>query len=126
MFFLAYNCKFFFTHLMHPRLPPQKTKELVLQVVNQIPQGKVITYGRVADHIGVIARTVGWIMATLSDEEMEKVPWHRVIGANGTVPALKYGFRGEVQIQRLEEEGLHFGKSRLEVDKDQWFNPTLG
>jgi methylated-DNA-protein-cysteine methyltransferase related protein len=108
---------------MHSRLPPQKTKELVLAIVNQIPYGKVITYGGVADQIGIIARTVGWIMATLNDEEVEKVPWHRVIGANGTIPTLKYGFRGEVQIQKLEVEGLKFGKTRLEVDKDQWYVP---
>jgi methylated-DNA-protein-cysteine methyltransferase related protein len=110
---------------MHTRLPPQKTKELILTIVNQIPFGKVITYGGVADHIGVIARTVGWIMATLSDEEMEKVPWHRVIGANGTIPALKYGFRGEVQIQKLEKEGLKFGKSRLIVANDKWYIPVV-
>jgi methylated-DNA-protein-cysteine methyltransferase related protein len=110
---------------MLPRLPPQKTKEVVLNIVNQIPHGKVMTYGGVADQIGIIARTVGWIMATLSDEEMEKVPWHRVIGTNGSIPALKYGFRGEVQIQRLEEEGLKFGKTRLEVGKEQWFEPRI-
>jgi methylated-DNA-protein-cysteine methyltransferase related protein len=110
---------------MHPRLPPQKTKKLVINIVKQIPCGKVMTYGEVADHIGVIARTVGWIMATLSDEEMTRVPWHRVVGANGAIPALKYGFRGEVQIQRLEEEGFKFGKTRLEVKKDQWFEPRI-
>ena len=47
-------------------------------------------------------------MASLSEEEMNNYPWHRVVGAGGTIPALKYGFRGQVQINLLKDEGLKF------------------
>jgi methylated-DNA-protein-cysteine methyltransferase related protein len=87
--------------LITKRKPPKITKNLVLTLVGTVPFGKVVTYGMVANELGYIARTVGWIMASLSEEEMISVPWHRVIGSGGAIPALKYGFRGEEQIRRL-------------------------
>ncbi len=95
------------------RKPPEKTKQKVIDLVNQIPAGKVVTYGMVGNHLGVIARTVGWIMASLTDAEMESVPWHRVIGSGGSIPALKYGFRGQVQLDLLEKEGLEIMKNKV-------------
>ena len=88
--------------------PSQPLKQKVIEIVNQIPRGVVVTYGDVGDYLGFIARTVGWIMASLTEEEMETVPWARVVGANGTIPALKYGFRGNMQIEILKDEGLEF------------------
>ncbi len=102
------------------RLPPTSVKREVIDLVCRIPAGKVITYGGVAFYIGGIARTIGWIMATLSEEEMLTIPWHRVIGANGTIPALKYGLRGDEQIRRLESEGFVWQKNHLVVKQDQW------
>jgi methylated-DNA-protein-cysteine methyltransferase related protein len=107
--------------LITKREPPKITKNLVLTLVGTVPFGKVVTYGMVANELGYIARTVGWIMASLSEEEMVSIPWHRVIGAGGTLPALKFGFRGEEQIRRLEEEGFAWGKSKLLVEKNQWY-----
>jgi methylated-DNA-protein-cysteine methyltransferase related protein len=103
------------------RLPPKSIKREVIDLVCRIPKGNVITYGGVAFYIGGIARTIGWIMATLSEEEMLTVPWHRVIGANGTIPALKYGLRGDEQIRRLEEEGFVWQKNHLVVHQEQWY-----
>jgi methylated-DNA-protein-cysteine methyltransferase related protein len=110
------------------REPPKATKEAIIALVRDIPHGKVVTYGMVANHLGYIARTVGWIMASLSEEDMVTTPWHRVIGAGGTLPTLKYGFRGEEQIHKLEQEGFVWDKNKLTIKKDQWFefknNPT--
>jgi alkylated DNA nucleotide flippase Atl1 len=53
---------------------------LVLDAVAQIPPGKVMTYGDVAELIGQgSARTVGMVMARHGAE----VPWHRVVQASG-------------------------------------------
>jgi methylated-DNA-protein-cysteine methyltransferase-like protein len=95
------------------RKPPEKLKEKVITLVNTIPSGKVVTYGMVGDNLGIIARTVGWIMASLNEEEMNTVPWQRVIGSGGTIPALKFGFRGQVQIDILKKEGLKFNKNKV-------------
>jgi methylated-DNA-protein-cysteine methyltransferase related protein len=101
--------------------PPKLTKESIIGLVQKVPHGKVVTYGMVAKELGFIARTVGWIMASLSEEEMILVPWQRVIGTGGTIPALKYGFRGEEQIRRLENEGFAWNKNRLIIKENQWF-----
>jgi alkylated DNA nucleotide flippase Atl1 len=60
-------------------------------------------------------------MTSLSEEEMILVPWQRVIGTGGAIPALKYGFRGEEQIRRLEKEGFSWNKNRLIIKENQWF-----
>ena len=57
--------------------------EDVLRLVEEIPPGKVLTYGRVAAALqrgG--ARNVGSIMAIHG----HGVPWWRVVRANGTLP----------------------------------------
>ena len=93
---------------MPEKILSPRVKAPVLEQVSRIPSGCVVTYGDIAKHIGVTARTVGWVMASLSEEEMTRYPWHRVVGAGGTIPALKYGFRGQVQINLLKNEGLEF------------------
>jgi methylated-DNA-protein-cysteine methyltransferase-like protein len=53
---------------------------LVLDAVAQIPAGKVMTYGDVAEYVGRgSARTVGMVMAMHGSE----VPWQRVVQASG-------------------------------------------
>jgi methylated-DNA-protein-cysteine methyltransferase related protein len=52
----------------------------VLDAVEQIPAGKVMTYGDVAELIGQgSARSVGTVMGRYGGE----VPWHRVVQASG-------------------------------------------
>lgn len=70
-------------------MKPERTEltELVLDVVEQIPRGRVCTYGLVAEAVRVhtghgSARHVGTIMATYGAE----VPWWRVVRADGTLP----------------------------------------
>ena len=93
------------------KTPSPKVKAPILEQVSRIPRGCVVTYGDIANHLGIVARTVGWVMAGLSEEEMSQYPWWRVVGAGGTIPALKYGFRGQVQINLLKDEGLEFTES---------------
>src|SRR5262249_42259597 len=54
--------------------------EAVLSLVETIPPGKVMSYGAIADYLGLgSARLVGQIMASHG----AAVPWHRVVSANG-------------------------------------------
>ena len=60
--------------------PPSAYARLVLDVVDQIPAGKVLSYGDVAELMGRgSARTVGAVMSGHGRE----VPWHRVVQASG-------------------------------------------
>ena len=57
--------------------------EAVLALVEQVPPGRVTTYGALADRLGRGGpRQVGGVMASQGGG----VPWWRVIRADGTVP----------------------------------------
>jgi|DewCreStandDraft_4_1066084.scaffolds.fasta_scaffold154810_2 methylated-DNA-protein-cysteine methyltransferase-like protein len=80
----------------------------VYAVVRSIPSGRVATYGQVAELVEeytVSARAVGQIMAFCPPD----VPWHRVVGARGTLPIHRRdpGMARE-QRRRLEAEGVEF------------------
>lgn len=56
--------------------------EAVLAIVEQIPRGRVTTYGAIADVVGSGPRLVGNVMAGHG----APVPWWRVVRADGSLP----------------------------------------
>lgn len=63
------------------RKPPSAFARAVLDVVDAIPRGRVLSYGDVAEMVGVrSARAVGAVMNRYGVE----VPWHRVLHADGS------------------------------------------
>jgi methylated-DNA-protein-cysteine methyltransferase-like protein len=77
-----------------------------LAVVAAIPEGRVTTYGAIARHLQVTARQVAFVLATLTAEESERLPWFRVVAADGVVSSTKAGAVGRKQIERLRAEGV--------------------
>jgi methylated-DNA-protein-cysteine methyltransferase-like protein len=73
----------------------------VLSLLHDVPAGRVTTYGTLADHLGVSPRQVARVMASLSEDESEGVPWHRVVGAGGSIRT-----PGQRQADRLRREGV--------------------
>jgi alkylated DNA nucleotide flippase Atl1 len=62
---------------------PEDYVEAVLLVVEQIPRGRVTSYGAIADRVGVGGpRRVGRVMALFGGS----VPWWRVVRADGSLP----------------------------------------
>ena len=60
------------------RPPPYAAR--VLDIVDRIPRGKVMSYGDVAEFVGRgTGRTVGAVMSRYGHE----VPWHRVVQSTG-------------------------------------------
>ena len=84
----------------------ERFKARVVAVVAAIPEGRVTTYGSIARHLRVTARQVAFILATLTAEESEQLPWFRVVAANGVVSSTKLGAVGRRQIERLRSEGV--------------------
>jgi alkylated DNA nucleotide flippase Atl1 len=86
--------------------------ERVLQVVDSIPPGRVMTYGDVAATLGSrAARMVGQIMAYYGSE----VPWWRVVRASGHPPAN----HEHIALQHYRAEStplLGVGSPRYRVD----------
>ncbi|HET7631696.1 MAG TPA: methylated-DNA--[protein]-cysteine S-methyltransferase [Gemmatimonadaceae bacterium] len=96
----------------------------IYAVVKKIPRGRVATYGQVARLAGLPghARQVGYAMAAL--QAGVRVPWHRVINAQGKVSPRRAGpGAGVRQRQLLEREGVVFSPSGVVSLADFGWNP---
>ena len=80
----------------------------IWQVVALIPSGKVATYGDVARQAGMpgAARRVGMALRRLPAGT--RIPWHRVINAQGRISLPEGSASQLTQRERLEEEGILF------------------
>jgi methylated-DNA-protein-cysteine methyltransferase-like protein len=91
----------------------------VVEAIKSIPSGKVATYGRLAAMAGSPrgARQVVRVLHTLW--EKEKLPWHRVINAKGTISLTGAGF--DEQKALLEAEGVAVDREgRVDLKKYEW------
>lgn len=93
-------------------------KNKVYEFVKKIPKGKVATYGQIADDLGnkKLARVVGNVLHDNPDPP--NIPCHRVVNAKGEV-AMHFAFGGaKGQREKLEKEGIVFGKDgRVDLQK---------
>ena len=89
----------------------------VWQVVQGIPRGHVLTYGEVARLAGMsrAARRVGQAMRRAP--RGMKLPWHRVVNAQGKIsfPKDSNGFRRQKDL--LEQEGIVFIEGRIDLER---------
>lgn len=91
----------------------------VYEVVRKIPQGKVATYGQIAELLGNprLSRQVGW---ALHANKSSDVPCHRVVNREGRL-APNFAFDGAVeQRRRLEAEGVTFKDQLVNLEKHLW------
>ena len=108
--------------------PNRKTYfEQVWVLARQIPNGKVATYGQLAqlipspsdvspdDYKAYSPRWVGDAMAACPDD----VPWHRVINSQGKISQKT---NADEQQRLLQKEGLVFTKDKLDLKTCQWGN----
>lgn len=77
----------------------------VIQIIKEIPEGTVMTYGQIAKIAGNprAARQVARILHTMSRKH--QLPWHRVINAKGQI-ATKDEEKFNEQRLSLEAEGV--------------------
>ena len=110
---------------MNTPLDKQAYFEIVWSYVRQVPAGRVVTYGQIAqslpeppalalnDQVVSASRLVGSAMAACPPD----VPWHRVINAQGKVSTRSDAGR---QLQLLEAEGLYFSHGKINLKEYQW------
>lgn len=99
--------------------PPSAHAAEVLAIVSQIPRGKVLTYGDIAELVGKgSGRTVGAVMSRHGYE----VAWHRVVLSTGYPnPA------GPVEALRLlvaDGTPLALGGERVDLVRARWSGPA--
>jgi methylated-DNA-protein-cysteine methyltransferase-like protein len=93
----------------------------IYAVVRRIPEGRVATYGQVAELAGLPghARQVGSALHALPASTA--VPWHRVVNASGGVSCRRSGGGELTQRRRLEAEGVGFDlRGRVKLERVQW------
>jgi methylated-DNA-protein-cysteine methyltransferase related protein len=99
------------------RVTPQEYVEEVLALVERIPEGKVMSYGAIADALAEksgrnSARQVGTIMARHGGG----VPWHRVVTSAGRlVPRHEQEAR-----QRLLADGVPLKGDHVDMSRASW------
>ena len=93
----------------------------IWQVVAAIPEGRVSTYGEVADRAGLpgAARRVGAALRALPGQS--RIPWHRVINASGKVSLPPGSASHDLQKERLRSEGIVFKPNgAVDLKKFRW------
>jgi len=100
--------------------------EKVYEVVAQIPEGQVTSYGAIAKAIGAAksSRTVGYAMNACVKLDRD-LPAHRVVNRNGVLTG-KHHFPGQNTMQRLlEEEGLVIVNDKILNFKKVYWEPPI-
>ena len=95
-------------------------RESIWQVVHMIPSGNVATYGQVAALAGLpkAARFTGTSLKGLP--KATRIPWHRVINAQGRISLSPSSASYQEQNQRLTKEGVLIRNGRVTLKDYQW------
>jgi methylated-DNA-protein-cysteine methyltransferase-like protein len=98
------------------------TYQAIYSVVRQIPRGRIATYGQVAGLAGLPghARLVGYALHNLPGDT--RIPWHRVINAQGKISLTEMDGMRDMQLRLLRREGVTFFKERTDFGRFGWLN----
>ena len=108
--------------------------EIVWEIVQQIPPGKVSSYGQIASMIppgkdveptrmkNLAPRWVG--TALRKTPKGRNIPWHRVINSQGGISFPAGSPQADEQRRLLEMEGLRFdSRGRVDFAQVAWTGP---
>lgn len=98
--------------------------ERVYDVVRQIPEGRVTSYGAIARFLGApqSARMVGWAMNAA--HQHPDVPAHRVVNRKGLLTG-KHHFAGiHLMQQLLENEGIEVQEDQIQLFQQYFWDPS--
>ena len=93
---------------------------MIWQIIAAIPYGRVATYGQIARLAGFPnhARYVGTILKKLPTGS--KLPWHRVVNAQGKLAFPVDSDSYQRQRAKLEAEGIKFVKMQISLTSHGW------
>jgi methylated-DNA-protein-cysteine methyltransferase-like protein len=97
----------------------------VYDLVEQIPFGRVTSYGAIAAYLGSkgSARMVGWAMNS-SHHQPRNLPAHRVVNRNGVLTG-KHHFGGkDVMKELLENEGIRVENDQIKNFEVLFWDPS--
>ena len=96
------------------------TYQKIYEIVQEIPEGKVATYGQIAQMVGsCTARMVGYAMSALPAGN--DVPWQRVVNRQGKISIRSNGSEDDLQRRLLINEGIVFNNSgKIDLAVYRW------
>jgi len=94
----------------------------ILNVVKQIPSGRVATYGQIAAMAGTQnPRLVGFALSSCS--ERQEIPWFRVVNSKGQISFPEESNSFKIQYSLLINDGIIFDdKNKINLDQFRWKN----
>lgn len=100
--------------------PAQARRTALYLTLNQVPEGKVVSYGQLAELAG-LGRAARWVGRSLSQlPEGTSLPWHRVIAAGGKLSLSAGTASGDEQRARLRAEGVLVQNNRVDIRRHGW------
>ena len=100
--------------------PAQIRRTALYLTLAQVPEGKVVSYGQLAELAG-LGRAARWVGRTLSQLPGDtKLPWHRVLGAGGRISLPVGSPSGDEQRARLRSEGISVLNNRVDIQRHGW------
>lgn len=102
-----------------PAFDPESARRAVIAQIRKIPRGKVAPYNQIAWLAGYPgrARFVGRVLAEMPGS---KLPWHRVINAQGKISLPRSSLAYIEQQSRLIAEGVEFRNGRVSLARFGW------
>ena len=90
----------------------------ILATIDDIPKGRVASYGQVALEAGLprAARFVGSTLRRFTNNT--GIPWHRVLGSDGTIRVT--GGLARDQVKLLRAEGVTVKNGRVKLSEFGW------
>ena len=103
-----------------PKLPPGVFSKRVIELALSIPPGRVTTYGYLAVSAGghpMLAQMITHILS--KSPEADKVPWHRIVYADGKVWLSPIYDKARKALYK--KEGIKLDKNNKIIDFDKHF-----
>ncbi|GIU44714.1 methylated-DNA--protein-cysteine methyltransferase [Shewanella sairae] len=92
----------------------------IWHIVAMIPEGKVCSYGKVADLAGLPGRA-RYVSRALKMAPGElKLPWHRVINSQGKISFAENTEPFIEQMQRLRSENIVVNRGKIKMAEYEW------
>ena len=88
----------------------------VLELIKLIPEGKVATYGQIAELV-LLPRRARLVAHILKNHSDSTLPWHRVLRSDGKIAAHP---SHQLQIDKLRKEGVVVKEGRVNLREFGW------
>ncbi len=97
----------------------------VYEVVKLIPQGRVCSYGAIANYLGSkgSSRMVGWAMNAA--HTLPDVPAHRVVNRQGLLTGRHHFATPTLMQELLENEGIMVKDNQIQNFEQVFWNPSI-